>query len=95
MEWIDRLKRLLKLGFFIGAGTISALASACGDSSSATDAGVQTDADIGVQKDASVSDTKASDLTAQDAPLGTDLTDANELDTSPSDSEAGWDIPLE
>jgi hypothetical protein len=83
MEWITRVKRLLKLGFFVGAGTLAAVVSAC---SSTT-----TKIDTGGSGDTTVPDGGAVDSQPADARIDA----AAAKDAVPPDKSPGWDIPLE
>jgi hypothetical protein len=89
MGWVDTAKRWLKLGFFIGAGAMSAAVSAC----SSTVARIDT----GKGGDTAAPDQGTLDQRAPDADSGIDAAaqDSAALDAGAPDKKRGWDIPLE
>lgn len=85
MELRQKLKRWLKLGFFVGAGTAAAVLSACDTAAKKIDTGPPKDtaaADAG-KVDNGAADTGAADK-GQPADTG-----------KPQPDKKGWDIPLE
>jgi hypothetical protein len=97
MELGERLKRLLKLGFFVGAGTVAAVVAAC---SSNTGTRLDTGPPDGARADAGVADQGAPEAGRPDAggpDAGVDGgpgRDSLAPDRMPPDRR-GWDIPLE
>lgn len=90
MDLSDKIKRLLKLGLFVGAGTAAALISACkGDTTPQPDLGPS---DAG-KADQTVTDSQPLDRGKADGSLD----QAPQPDTGkPAKMDTrGWDIPLE
>jgi len=83
-----KVKRLFKLGFFLGIGAVSAVVSAC---TSTPD----VPSDTGVA-DQSTHDQRGPDRGSM-ADLGPDATppDRSLVDKGKADKKPGWDIPLE
>lgn len=88
MEWITRVKRLLKLGFFVGAGTLAAVVTACSSTTSKIDTGGSGDT---AMPDGGAADSQRVDAQTADARID----GATPKDTAPPDKKPGWDIPLE
>ncbi len=86
MEIRKKLKRWLKLGFFVGAGTAAAVLSAC-------DSGAKK-IDTGPPKDTATADAGKADSGAADAAADTGKGTADKAAPTP-DKKSGWDIPLE
>ena len=91
MDLRAKLKRWMKLGFFVGAGTVAAVVSAC-------DSAVKK-LDTGPPRDTAVVDAGQPDQ-GQDKDLQkTDAAVADKASPQPDagapDKQPGWDIPLE
>lgn len=89
MELRAKLKRYLKLGFFVGAGTVAAVVSACDSAVKKIDTGPPADtAIVDAGKPDQGKDQQQADAGAVDK--GTPTPDKGAPDKQP-----GWDIPLE
>lgn len=89
MAVFDKLRRLLKLGLFVGAGSAVALVAACSSAVKRLDTGAQP-------PDGSPRDVGVVDARKQDA---AGLRDGAHKDAGPRDlgqrDKRRWDIPLE
>lgn len=91
MALAKKLRRLLKLGFFVGAGAAAALVAACDSSDDKKlDQGTLTDASA----EAAAADTGAKDQATADSKVDAAAQEAGAADQAVPDKR-GWDIPLE
>lgn len=94
MDILSRVKRLLKLTAFTGAGALAALAAACGGSTNRPiDTGPR---DQAPRVDQRPLDQGSVDTHRPDAgPADRGPADGKGADAKPIDKGKGWDIPLE
>ncbi len=88
MELRKKLKRWMKLGFFVGAGTVAAVVSACDSAVKKIDTGPLADTAVADAGPDQGKDLAKPDAAAADKGKPTP-------DKGAPDKKAGWDIPLE
>jgi hypothetical protein len=80
MKLLETLRRISKLGFYLGAGATMTLVQACGGAT-------QRDADVDVDQ--------APDVDVDQAPDADQVRDADPDQRSDADEDDDWDMPCE